>query len=236
MGQGEDRPAARPRIALFAKAPQPGRVKTRLAAGLPGPLPHAQLWAARFHQHFVSSFLSRLAATPFVDRADWELHLDIWTDVFPSWPVTRRRQVSGGLGEKMLAAFEGRSEPIGEDLSCRVGEGAGAALGSERVQVILGTDAPTLPVGHIEDLLAGSADVALGPAEDGGYWGIRAWRTHPAMFANVRWSSPQALADTRAACEACGLTVEMGLPWYDIDTAEDLERLRREGFPLPDGA
>ena len=57
--------------------------------------------------------------------------------------------------------------------------------------MILGSDSPTLPASHIRRLLECDADIALGPAEDGGFWGIAARRIHPSMFDGVAWSTPR---------------------------------------------
>ena len=52
------------------------------------------------------------------------------------------------------------------------------------------------------------------------------------MFAGVEWGGPAALQQTLSAARACGLTIETGPLWYDVDSPADLERLRREpGLP-----
>lgn len=98
------------------------------------------------------------------------------------------------------------------------------SAGHPRV-VIVGSDAPTLPAGHIAALLESRADVALGPTDDGGFYAISCRRTHPDMFQDVEWSCPSTMDQTVRAIEACGLTVEIGPRWFDIDELEDLERL-----------
>ena len=72
------------------------------------------------------------------------------------------------------------------------------------------------------------ADVALGPCEDGGYYAIACRRTHPRMFDGVTWLSAETLAQTEEAARRCGLSVERGPGWYDVDRPEDLLRLERE--------
>ncbi|MCL6506193.1 MAG: DUF2064 domain-containing protein [Bryobacteraceae bacterium] len=73
--------------------------------------------------------------------------------------------------------------------------------------------------------LRAAADVALGPADDGGFYAIAMRRADPHMFHGVRWSGPETLAETVRAIERCGLSVELGPPWYDVDTVQDLARL-----------
>ncbi len=91
--------------------------------------------------------------------------------------------------------------------------------------MIAGTDAPTVPLGHLEHLLCSDRDVALGPAEDGGFYAVSCRKVSPGMFDNVEWSGPRALRQTRAAAEASGLTVELGPRWWDVDSTADLDRL-----------
>ncbi len=191
----------RPLLVVFAKAPAPGRVKTRLLQRL---APEA---AAAFHVACVSDLLAALQTAPL--KVDLELHCDISTDAWQTARVARRLQVEGDLGARMLAAIT-----------------AGLAGGRPRV-LILGGDVPDLPVAHLEALLGIDADVALGPTEDGGYYAIACCRTAPSMFAGVEWSSGRELEQTIAACRWCGLSVATGPAWYDVDTPADLERLGR---------
>lgn len=90
---------------------------------------------------------------------------------------------------------------------------------------IVGTDAPTLPVAHVSKMLSLPTDIGLGPAEDGGYYCVSAKRTHPAMFDGVVWGSRDAMQETLAACEQCGLTAALGPVWFDVDEPADLDRL-----------
>jgi len=193
----------RPAIILFAKAPLAGNVKTRLQAKL-----GAEATLA-LHEAFVLDMLDKLLTLS--DLADIELHTDTKTDAWRRAKVTRRVQVAGDLGLKMLHALS-------------------TALARGREQAcIVGSDAPTLPAAHLRALLSSPADVALGPCEDGGYYAIVCRRTHAAMFQGVRWSSAEALSQTEQAARACGLSVERGPGWYDVDRPEDLPRLLRDG-------
>ena len=191
----------RPAILFFAKAPVPGRVKTRLLDRLD---PAA---AARFHAACVSDLLEALTASPL--GADVELYCDTSTDAWARFRVATRLQVPGDLGARMLAALE-------------------EALGRGRPRVlVLGSDVPDLPAAHLEELLGNDADAAFGPTEDGGYYAIACSRTDPRMFDGVEWSSGRELGQTIAACRRCGLSVAVGPEWYDIDTPDELARLGR---------
>ena len=190
----------RPVIVLYAKAPVPGCVKTRLAAAV------GEERAARLHEAFVRDMLAMLAT--HAGAADIELHTDIPTDAWSDLAVARALQPDGDLGERMYLTLE-------------------AALRAGRPQaMIVGSDAPTLPAAHISLLLAAAADVALGPCRDGGYYAIACRRVHPRMFRGVQWSHQETLQATIRACRACGLSVEIGEEWFDVDVPEDLDRLR----------
>lgn len=186
-------------ILLFAKAPVPGRVKTRLQP----------VWtpdqAAELHRAFVDDLLDTLATFP--PAVAVELHTDIPTDAWSRPGVSKRLQQAGDLGVRMLRALEHS-----------LGSGASPTM-------IVGGDVPNLPKSHLEELLAMDADVVLGPSEDGGYYAICCRRTHPAMFEAVGWSSSRAFDDTVRAARKAGLSVAWGPIWSDIDSAGDLARL-----------
>jgi glycosyltransferase A (GT-A) superfamily protein (DUF2064 family) len=92
---------------------------------------------------------------------------------------------------------------------------------------ILGSDAPTLPPEHVAGLIESAADVTLGPAEDGGYWGICFRRVMRGMFEGVEWSSAKTLNQTVEAAHRAGLTTSIGSVWWDVDEPDDLQRLLR---------
>lgn len=188
-------------IILFAKAPIPGQVKTRLL-----PAVGAEL-AAELHSAFVADMIDRFHA---LDGAAFELHTDRRTDAWPDPVVTRKLQTSGSLGLKMIHALE-----------------AGLFAGYVRV-LIVGSDAPTLPALHISALLAAEADIAFGPAADGGFYAIAARRIDPTMFDGVAWSRPDTLARCIETVKVRGLTVTIGPEWFDVDEPTDLDRLMED--------
>lgn len=186
-----------PLIVLFAKAPVPGRVKTRLGLD-----PRR---AAELHSSFVRQTLVMLESLR--GDADVELSTDEPTEARREFPVARSVQSPGQLGERIYAALE-------------------PALTAGRPKaLILGSDSPGLPAAHIRALLASSADVCLGPVDDGGFYAIACGKTAPAMFEGVRWSTASTLSDTVGALANCGLSVELGPAWFDVDRPEDLTRL-----------
>ncbi|MBV6431448.1 MAG: hypothetical protein IANPNBLG_01579 [Bryobacteraceae bacterium] len=191
---------ARPVILLFAKAPVAGKVKTRLSP----PLGEEQ--AVRVHKALVAGMWTRLGE---LREADRELHTDGETDAWPD-AVPRKLQSGGDLGARIFAALD-------------------EALAKGRPKaMIVGSDTAGLPPRLLRDLLESRSDVALGPAYDGGYYAICCRKVKAAMFDEVRWSTGHTLTDTVRGALRCGLTVHVGEPWFDIDTADDLKRLPPE--------
>lgn len=190
-----------PLIILFAKAPVAGKVKTRLAP----PLKPEQ--AAALHEAMVAATWLRLQQ--LAGEAEIELHTDMETRAWPQ-AQPRRLQSEGDLGNRMLCALK-------------------TALRQGRPTVmIVGGDAPDVPLDYLRQMLASAADLTLGPAEDGGYYAIACRKTHAEMFDGVRWSTSDALADTVAAAQRCGLSVGLAPCWRDVDAFEDLLRLPEE--------
>ena len=193
-------------LAVFVRPPTAGKVKTRLA-GLFG-----DRVAADLYQAFVEDTLclcSRVRAAGLVDVTLWSAGPDDETvfDWARRLDVPTRLQPEGDLGVKLSAAFD---------------EGLRRY---ERV-LIIGSDAPTLPIGLIRAALdyLESAPIVLGPANDGGYYAIGASHSVRPSFERVRWSTPDALQDTLRANADRRIAVLP--PWYDIDGPEDLEVLR----------
>ena len=96
--------------------------------------------------------------------------------------------------------------------------------------VLLDGDSPTLPAQYIrwafDHLLADA--VVLGPTLDGGHYLIGACQPRSSLFQWQQLDSATICQQTHARAEALGARVHMLPPWYDVDTAEDLERLSAE--------
>jgi rSAM/selenodomain-associated transferase 1 len=189
-------------LAVFAKAPEPGRVKTRLAKAT------TREFAAQVATAFLHDTLDRLAG---VEVERWLVHDPAGAD---------------------LAAFaQGRWQccPQGEgDIGQRLERFVTVRLteGSQRV-VIIGADSPTMPIQYIHDALAAleHADVVLGPANDGGYYLLGLAGRAPPIFTGVRWGTSAALRDTIARLSSAG-KLALTPPWYDVDTLDDWRMLQ----------
>lgn len=190
-------------LALFAKAPRPGTVKTRLAPAL------GFAGAAEFHRLCVFDTWRRLGSVAgsriflYCDRPCQEFERLSGQDRF-------RLQRGSDLGERMRSCLD---DLLAGDF--------GPAL-------IVGSDAPTLPLNQIAEALDAlkGADIVLGPSEDGGFTLVGARRTHPEMFAGVAWSRSDTRAATARAIRSTGLTIAETSTWaYDVDGPSDLRRL-----------
>lgn len=192
-------------LVVFARAARMGRVKSRLARGI------GVVAAWQFYRVTLAATLRRL---------DGDGRWRCWLAVTPDTAAAAPRpdgwrpvaQGAGDLGRRMGRVM--RSLPPGP-------------------AVIVGTDVPDLTAAHVAAAFRalGHHDAVLGPAPDGGYWlvGQRRSPRTPDLFAGVRWSTPHALADTRA--NAVGLSVCMLETLDDIDSADDLAR--RQRLPRP---
>jgi len=108
------------------------------------------------------------------------------------------------------------------------------AMGYQRVMA-LNSDGPSLPPEYIQTAIQclDQHDLVLGPAEDGGYYLVGLQQNQPNIFMGIDWSTHHVLAQTIQAAEQRNLTVHLLPPWYDVDTAADIDRLRDELETLP---
>ena len=96
-------------------------------------------------------------------------------------------------------------------------------------------DGPSVPQGYIQAAvgLLDECDVVLGPSEDGGYYLVGLKQLHREIFEGATWSTPKVLNQTLTKIQELGLKAELLPPWYDVDTAADIERMRSELATLP---
>ncbi len=196
--------AAEPALIVFARAPEPGRVKTRLAALLGA---HG---AARLHARLVERALWTARAAGFA-----RIHLycasstqhRFFREMRIRYGVRLRGQGRGDLGERMYRAL--RRHP-------------GA--------VLIGSDVPALRPADLRAAaraLAGGADAVLAPTQDGGYALIGLRRAVRRVFAGVDWGGPRVLAQTRARLRSLGWRWRELRTVWDVDRPEDVARLKR---------
>jgi uncharacterized protein len=195
-------------LCVFAKEPQPGAVKTRLARAI-GPETAAALARA-----LLLDTLDRLRA----------FSGDVWVAYAPAEAGDVFREL---LGEPGCAPAFLMPQSEG-DLGTRLEQAVGRLLerGYERV-VLLGADSPTLPWSALMALCDALAThpFSLGPSPDGGFWGLGARTWQPGLLQDIPWSTDRTFEATRARLEAVG-PVAQAPEWYDVDELPDLRRLR----------
>ena len=123
----------------------------------------------------------------------------------------------------------------GRDLGERMHYALRSALRRHPQALIIGADAPALKPADLRAavrVLQGGADVALAPAEDGGYALIAARRISRRVFAGIEWGSSSVLAKTLANLAAEKLRYRLLRTVWDVDRPEDLARLRSRPFSL----
>jgi rSAM/selenodomain-associated transferase 1 len=121
----------------------------------------------------------------------------------------------------------------GDDLGARLGNLLGDLLGQGyQGAIAIDSDSPTLPMGYVLDaakqLETQTADVVLGPCEDGGYYLIGLSRPCAAVFDDIPWSTDRVLSLTLDKARQQGLRTHLLPAWFDVDTEPDLHRLRAE--------
>src|SRR5262245_51956268 len=194
-------------IAILAKAPVAGTVKSRLipALGADG----AALLAARMLDHAVDiacgSAIGPVVLWAAPDATDSHFQL-----LQRRHAITLARQPDGDLGTRMHAAIVAAGAPV----------------------LVIGADCPALTAEHIGPaaLALRHHDVVVIPAEDGGYVLIGLRKPAPQLFAGISWSVSSVMAETRQRLTAQGLTWRELAPLWDVDRPEDMARLRRAGI------
>jgi uncharacterized protein len=208
-------------IAVMAKAPRPGLVKTRLIPPL-SPRSACALSASFLRDITENIALAALAA---------EIH-----GYVAYAPVGLEATFDGMLARGtrlVLADGAGISIPgvCGFGRSLLHAAQALFAKGHDSV-CLLNSDSPTLPTRLIVQAalaLAEAGDrVVLGPAEDGGYYVIGMKAPHLHLFQGIAWSTDRVAAETRTRAAALGLPVVQLDTWYDVDDAVSLHRLCEE--------
>ncbi len=195
-------------LVLFARAPELGKVKTRLCP----PLSKEQ--ALTLHRALVEDTLESLSR---LDRRTNKLLL-LSQQLSPPGDLIVPPEWSQGL------------QPTG-DLGARLSSVVNKHLAKDaRKLVIMGSDSPTLPHVLLHDAFErlDRNDVVIGPAEDGGYYLVGCSRWIPAMFTDIDWGTEMVLSQTKRALDSESIAYDLLIEWYDVDRGEDLERLRKE--------
>ncbi len=204
-------------VLVFAKAPRPGTVKTRLAS--------------RVGYEAATDIYRRMGRLVIDQLSDARADIAVCYT-----PVGAEEDVRAWLGD---APGRYWAQPDG-DLGRRMKQMFDRAFEVADRVVVVGTDAPSVDADTIHRALEAldSADVVLGPAADGGYYLMALCAPNPALFDDIAWSTDTVLRDTAARARASGARVTYLEVESDVDTAEDLtpeleSRLGLAPAPVP---
>jgi len=195
-------------VILFAKYPQPGTVKTRLATNI------GNARALELYKHFLAdkrTLFGQLSCAKMINYApNTKAAANYFTDLFSHggvmWP-----QQGDDLGERMKNAFLYGFEQNVERL------------------LLVGGDSPQLSARMVHQAfdLLNKNDVVLGPSTDGGYYliGFKKDGFTPAAFQKIEWSTAQVLKQTTTTLKAAGRAFGLLPELTDVDVVDDLRAL-----------
>lgn len=211
-------PPASQRLLVFARLPELGKVKTRLAADV------GDARALEVYEAMLRDLLSGIGSS----NPDLEIEV--------MWAPTENAN-----GDALRRAFGPHATAMqtGEGLGDRLSMALSERFFFHRTEkiVVIGVDDPSLSrelIDHAFALLE-SVEYVLGPAADGGYYliGCRSLSFDPSVFQDIEWGTATVLASTLQRIAALERTVALLPRRQDIDTAADLEQYVAEGHFAP---
>jgi len=203
-------PLDRVSIAIFAKAPIAGFVKTRLIPRLGAD------GAAALQQRLIEQTVRVACEVELAQVVLWctpDCGHDVFKSLAARYPITLETQSGADLGARMHRAILAGAE-------------AGPVL-------LIGTDCAVLTVevlSRAAELFRAGADAVIVPVEDGGYVLIGLKRPTPELFAGIAWGRSTVMGETRARAREAGIRLEELPVLWDIDRVEDYERAVAGGY------
>ena len=197
-------------VGVFAKAPVPGAVKTRLAAILGADA------AASLHAGLVRHALGTATHAAMGPVTLWclpDASHSFFERCRDEFGVRLEAQRGADLGARMHSAFE-------------------PAWAAATPLILIGADCPSLAARHLKSASEAlrAKDAVFVPAEDGGYVLVGLARPVPEIFEGVAWGTAAVMAQTRERLARAGATwTELETLW-DVDRPDDYARLQREGL------
>ncbi|MFH1153512.1 MAG: TIGR04282 family arsenosugar biosynthesis glycosyltransferase [Pseudomonadota bacterium] len=192
-----------PELIVFVRAPEQGKVKTRLARHLGETLVLA-VYRGLVEQILAAVYQSGIRTVICYCPDDKGAMVSDWLGTDPEY----RPQSGDDLGDRMFQA-----------LDHAFSSGCSRAL-------LMGSDIPDVTAAHLLEALSilDQCDIVLGPALDGGYWlvGLNRNGLDRSLFHNVDWGTDRVLSATTKTAAALGLTVGFAATLRDVDTLEDL--------------
>lgn len=202
-------PSPSDRLLVFARVPERGKVKTRLAAAI------GEDRTLALYRAMVGDTLRSIGEP----AGDLEIEV-VWAPTPAAGGETLRR----AFGDVALAMQTG--ETLGDRMSMAFSE----RFFFHRTQKIvsIGVDDPLIPRALIDDAFAllESCDWVIGPAADGGYYliGCRSAAFDVEIFADMKWGTATVLAETAGRIRSWSHTLALLPERSDLDEADDLRR------------
>ncbi len=191
-------------IAVFARAPIAGQVKTRMQPALSGEQ------CAELHRALTTQVLKNVSEV-------CDTRVQLWCDGDSPF----FSQLADDYGCELKRQCEG-------DLGARMADVTDRSLAHFDTLVMVGADCPFVTAPRLQALfraLVSGADAAMIPALDGGYAALALRRNAPQLFENKRWGGDDVAAATIADFAALGWSYQLASPVADIDRVEDLRLL-----------
>ena len=205
--------AGRCAIAVMAKAPREGAVKTRLVPPL-SPAEAAELGAC-FLRDVAGNILAASREAPI--------------DGYVAYSPPGSEAEFAALLPSGIALLPPRQEGLGASLFDAATDLLAAGYGAA---CLVNADSPNLPTARLveaaQSVLRPGDRVVLGPADDGGYYLIGLKQPHRRLFEDIAWSTEIVLRQTLERAAELGLDAAMLASWYDVDDAAGLKLLRRD--------
>lgn len=196
-------------VALMARAPEPGRAKTRLIPRL------GATGAARLHAALTRRALGEIARSG-LSAALWcdpDVDHPFFAECADEFGVKLRAQSRDDLGARMLGIFRQADGPL----------------------LLMGSDCPTIDAALLRSCAEALARVqaVFLPTLDGGYGLVGLARPFPEIFDDMPWGTDAVMAITRRRLQRLGIVWEEPAEIWDVDTPDDLGRLTATGFSIP---
>jgi uncharacterized protein len=200
-------------LAVMAKAPKAGQVKTRLSP----PLDSHQ--AAALNIAFLRDTLACLK----------EVEATASAKVVISYTPVGAEANFAGIVPSDVALIPQRGEGFGERLQYTAEDLFAAGFSAV---CLIDSDSPTVPrdayVKAVQRLLADENCAVLGPSDDGGYYLLGVNASHPRLFEDITWSTAVVAEQTKKRARESDLPLYLLPVWFDVDDLQTLIRLYRE--------
>jgi hypothetical protein len=199
-------------LVIMAKAPRPGEVKTRLAPSL------SPAAVTAFYCCLLDDTLALARSLSDVEV----------TIMCPDSDVNELAQLAGNEASVVAQKGEGLAAGL-TSVFAHFAQDHQKEDHQRRI-IAFNSDSPHLPRSVLEDAFETLAahDVVVGPTHDGGYYLVGAKASHPTLFARDGMGTSSALERLLSRARALELSVGFADPFYDIDVADDLNRLAEE--------